>query len=320
VYNSLENSIGIFGGFFHESTYLNDLWTYDFDTQTWEKLNSSGFSPDARKSHSAVYNPVTNRLIIFGGSSGPSSYLDDTWFFDFTAGTWLEVYTPVKPSSREGASFALNRDKTKGILFGGYDGSYKNDTWVFDLATEQWQLMTPISSPPARAHHVSSGLIDSNCIIIFGGEDSSGTIGDTWKYDIAGNSWSPLSPSTSPPDISFGSLVTDDPNKRCLLFGGINGTNQTWAFSEYSENWQLLSTGSSPPERWGHDAVYDSNGNRMVVFAGKRKIAGNPDMNDLWELNILPGIVPLDNNYVLITIIVFLFTLQLARISHRKSS
>jgi N-acetylneuraminic acid mutarotase len=292
---------------------MNDLWTYDISGHNWQKLNPPSFSPVSRKSHTAIYVPATNRMIIFGGESGPSSYLDDTWLYDFSSGTWLEVYTPVKPSARSGASFALNSDRTKGILYGGYNGSYLNDTWLFDLVTEQWQLLSPVTSPPSRAYHMGCGLSTSNSILIFGGQDGSGTLGETWKYDIDSDDWLVLTPPTRPPDISYGTLVSDIANNRCLLFGGINGSNQTWTFNEYSENWDHLSIGDRPPERWGHSAVYDSIQGNMIVFAGNRKIPGNPDLNDLWELTILTSVVPLDTNLVVITLILLLLSIQLSR-------
>jgi N-acetylneuraminic acid mutarotase len=59
---------------------FNDTWAYDATANAWTDLNPSGTLPPARSGHSMVYDPVKNRLIMFGGAdmAGDRS---DTWAF-----------------------------------------------------------------------------------------------------------------------------------------------------------------------------------------------------------------------------------------------
>src|SRR5437879_5428382 len=49
-------------------------------TPTWTQLQTTN-DPPARFRHSAVYDPVTNRMIIFGGTTANDggSFLSDVW-------------------------------------------------------------------------------------------------------------------------------------------------------------------------------------------------------------------------------------------------
>ena len=57
----------MFGGLRRHRRLLDDTWAYDPAANTWTELKPSGTLPSARSAHSMVYDPVTHRLIMFGG-------------------------------------------------------------------------------------------------------------------------------------------------------------------------------------------------------------------------------------------------------------
>ena len=68
----------IFGGFSDDTVYkkdcfLNDVWVYDLDTNSWEQKDS-GSTP--RDCHTTV--SLNNKMYVFGGDNG-SSFLNDLW-------------------------------------------------------------------------------------------------------------------------------------------------------------------------------------------------------------------------------------------------
>ena len=56
--------IGGDGGFF-----LNDVWALSLANPAWTTLTPSGTPPHGRMSHSAVYDAIRDRMIVFGGYS-----------------------------------------------------------------------------------------------------------------------------------------------------------------------------------------------------------------------------------------------------------
>lgn len=100
----------------------------------WEKLNPA-VSPPVRVGF-GMANLKDNIVMIFGGD-GEKSFLDDTWIFDLTKNTWVEVKSTVHPSKRYLPAMAKIADG-KVLLFSGDAGvNQTNDTWLFDYNTLQ---------------------------------------------------------------------------------------------------------------------------------------------------------------------------------------
>lgn len=60
----------------------------------WSSVSTVGTAPSARKGHAAVYDPVGDRMIVFGGQLGPNaegSMTDQTWVLSFSRITDLGV-------------------------------------------------------------------------------------------------------------------------------------------------------------------------------------------------------------------------------------
>lgn len=62
------NQMYIFGGRFE--TYKNDLYRYNLKTNKWTKMKTEGQNPLERRNHTAVMNPYTNQMYVFGGYGG----------------------------------------------------------------------------------------------------------------------------------------------------------------------------------------------------------------------------------------------------------
>jgi Galactose oxidase, central domain len=92
----------------------------------WVQLASAN-SPPARSYLAMTYDPVSGKVIAFGGFDG-TGYLNDTWTFD--GKSWAQIAPRVSPPAREGAGMTYDAFLHRVILFGGQDNNgYFNDTW-----------------------------------------------------------------------------------------------------------------------------------------------------------------------------------------------
>ena len=133
-------------------------------------------------------------------------------------------------------------------------GSFLDDAdcnGITDLVATDVSNGTPLGVyGSAMAYDPNSGTV-----ILFGGEYQSYGVesNETWSWD--GNSWTQLSPSTSPPRRRFGSMAYDSTLGGLVLFGGkqYDGSyhgyylNDTWLWD--GSNWQQLSSSVSPSAR-----------------------------------------------------------------------
>lgn len=123
TYDAANNIMTVFGGTTQMSTDTNGVWTLSNanglgGTPTWNQLNISGAKPSPRTFHTAVYNPSSNRMVIFGGNN-PSTVLSDLWILNNANGmgpsSWVQIQgsfgtfgSPIGRNSHTAAYDAVN--------------------------------------------------------------------------------------------------------------------------------------------------------------------------------------------------------------------
>ena len=113
-------------------------------SSTWVQLTPA-HNPQRRGAPAMAYDPVSQKIVMFGGY-GRVSYYGDTWTLDGT--DWKNQRVTVAPSPRAAAGMAFDVTLQKLVLFGGWNGqNYLGDTWVWDGATSTWTQMSPAKSP-----------------------------------------------------------------------------------------------------------------------------------------------------------------------------
>ena len=179
AYDSESDRVVLFGGY-TPSENLEDMWTYDVDTNTWTEMVPEG-RPSARWGHAMVYDAESDRVILFGGYSGLDR-LNDTWAYDLNANEWTAMESSfVRPSARNNHAMAYDADLDRAVLFGGETDSQMgdSDTWLYDFDLDLWTNATPTTSPSARFWHAMAYDARSARVVLFGG--SSGD-DETWAY------------------------------------------------------------------------------------------------------------------------------------------
>src|SRR5262249_29376848 len=130
----------IYGGDDSTGTGLTDAWKVDLvgvpSASPWTPVGSL---PPGRVFHSAMFDPVRDRLVIFGGSDGlarvPKS---DAWALDLGAGNqWhpLDIFGGP-PQARYFAPSAYDPASDRFLVTQGTGGSGESliDTWALELA------------------------------------------------------------------------------------------------------------------------------------------------------------------------------------------
>ncbi len=234
---------------------------------TWEMLFPAT-SPAARSYAAMAYDPVSQKVVLFGGM-GASGNLNDTWAFD--GATWTQLITAGTPPVRNGATMAFDRPSGKLVMFGGFDtNKYLQDTWVFDGATSTWtQAQMPLPPPTATGAMLFMDPVSGRATM-FGGYNSFRRVpvsSHTWQW--TGTSWQQLNPSTVPYPRGWG-VATLDPLRHNVVLTGGNGdtirTDNTWTWD--GTNWAMLAPPIQVPAFVGPGSAFDPAVQAVVVFGG----------------------------------------------------
>ena len=183
IYDAATNSMVICGGY--DGSYRGDVWRFSLTDNTWAKLAGDRAGPEPRQDHSAVCDPGTHSMILFGGSSGSTRW-GDVWRFDLQGLTWSPITTVVAgPTGRKAHSAIWDPILGAMWVFGGYDGSYRGDLWLFLEADSRWvQMADDNQGPPGLSDHTAIYDSRNQDMIVFGGGDAIFYYGGVWRFDF----------------------------------------------------------------------------------------------------------------------------------------
>ncbi len=281
-----------FGG--TDGAYRNDTWTHSMVYgRGWDPLATSGTPPGPRRLHTGIFDPVGDRLIVFGGYD--DTLLGDLWQLSLSGTpTWSPlVASGTGPSPRGGHVAIYDPEGQRMIVFGGYDGvtppgNRIGDTWELSLSgTPTWTQLSTGPGPNPRSSATAVYDAQHHAMVVFGGTDPN-YYNDTWRLSLDGTpSWSLINPSgTLPGPREEQSAVYDSKRDRMVIFGGYNsslinygdlrsldlGDSPAWS--------QPAPIGVPPSARWGMKALYDPNRDGMWLYGGW----ADTYQRDLWFL------------------------------------
>ncbi len=178
VYDSTNEKTVLFGGRTYSGGWIlkNETWVYDVTGNTWTKM-SPPVSPAVRYHHDMVYDPVNNRVVMFGGIAGAA--YRDTWLYDVANDLWTQIFPTVRPSARYYLGMVYDHEDHTTVLYGGYP--YDLHVWLLDISANTWVRRTYVERPPQRYAFDMAYDADNRKVIMFGGY--SGYKDDTWVYD-----------------------------------------------------------------------------------------------------------------------------------------
>ena len=232
-------------------------------TLTWVKLKPAT-SPSGRAAFAMGYDPVSKKIVLFGGFNA-AGYLNETWTFDGT--TWTRINTKIAPSGRAGIMLAYDAPTKKLVLFGGFaNPKTLDDTWLWDGATSQWTHAKPTTSPPPRFAALMFTDPKTGHAGFFGGHQGVGDPGDTWLW--TGSNWRRMHPVNSPLGREYAPVALDPLAKNVVITGGSSqfDTQNTWTWD--GSNWTQQSPATQIPYIFATSATYDPDLKQVILFGG----------------------------------------------------
>jgi hypothetical protein len=311
IYDPVRDRMVVFGGT-NPPAYFSDVWALTFgDSLTWTPLQPGGEATEPRAFHSAIYDPIGDRMVVFGGNTSYGAVLtNDLWLLRLAEPVRWRQITPqgTPPQGRGGHTAIFDPTVNQMVLFGGYatGGTYLNDTWTLSLAMPStWTMLSPTGPPPSpRDYHTAIYDPVRQQMVVFAGI-AGGYLcpqQDTWGLALTGPpAWSTLVPPISyPPSPRRDAAGIYDPvRQRFVLFGGspCNGgcyASDVWTLTLTDRPiwYPLFPAGGVPAPRWGASAIYDPVRDQMVMFGGGSGYLCEPmyycpyDNNDVWALSL----------------------------------
>ena len=281
-YDAARNRLLIFGGYGrHYPTtpfeYLNDVWELSLDgTPHWTELFPSGQAPAGRLSGAAVYDPMRQRFIGFGGTQGLPV---DTWSLNLQGNAnWQNVPTNgARPNGGYGMTSVYDASQDRMLIFGGstsddYYGA-TNDVWELKLrGNPTWTLLNPTGVRPA-ARRNGGAIFDPlrNRMVIYAGAiampGAETFFSDAWALDFNSDppAWTELHPGGTLPSVRDNMPAAYDPlSDRMIVYGGYSGSvflsdTEFLSWGGTSSEAQLTGSGSATPTtahlEWDVDAA-----------------------------------------------------------------
>ena len=197
IYDEGRDRVFTFLGLGDNSTYFNDMWEYDYNTNTWTELFPSE-SPFPRCKGGCSYDIESDQIISFGGFGADGVKLDETWTYNYDENTWVNRTSDAAPAPRMRCPMMYDEESDITLLFGGWiaktdvldDAEVYGDTWVYDFNTNTWTDMDPSVSPEPRARYGRAYLPEEGVVLMtHGWSGTHGDFNDTWTYDYDTNTW-----------------------------------------------------------------------------------------------------------------------------------
>ena len=286
----------------HSSTDdAGDLWSLSLvGPPQWSNLAVSGQLPPQRSGHSAVYDRLRERILVFGGTLAPLDAVDVDILDLRTQPSWGRLSTVERPQGRFGHATVHDFKRDRALVFGGVASSgffgpseYTNEVWSISLEDPTLiQRVEPLGvRPPPR--HEPVGIYDpiGDRAVFFGGWTyPENYFDDTWTLSLAnGPVWERVHPQGSPPPGRRAHAAAYDPMRhRMLVWGGGDASgprDDLWALHlDEPMRWEHLEpAGIGPHARYFPSFTYDPVRDRVILFGGGWE---SQTASDIWSLEL----------------------------------
>jgi hypothetical protein len=186
----------------------NEVWTYDLDVPTsgWNLLSLDD-APAQRMMAACTYDPMRNRMLVYGGSStGGTGVATSLIALDLTLGQehWETIETSAAPpgkTHRLWHALAYDRRRDRLLLIGGsepwtWPGVAFGDVWSLSLESPQagWKMLAIVGEVPGNSIAGAEAFYEplSDTLILHAGSIWNDPIsyGDIPPDDQLYSSWS----------------------------------------------------------------------------------------------------------------------------------
>uniref|UniRef100_A0A3B3YGH2 Kelch repeat-containing protein n=1 Tax=Poecilia mexicana TaxID=48701 RepID=A0A3B3YGH2_9TELE len=240
------------------------MWKLCTEDLSWVAAETlaEGPTPEARIGHSAVFDPDSKRIFVFGGSKN-KKWFNDVHILDTQSWRWTMVEAQGKVPPLAYHSCSMFRGEL--FVLGGVfprpnpepDGC-SDSLYIFDPHLSIWyQPIVTGDKPSPRSGH-SACVMQERYIYVFGGWDTPVCYNDMYMLDLGLMEFSVVKTSGKAPSPRswHGSAVLSE--TKFLIHGGYNGNNalsDTFIFDIDTNSWTELKLAQLSTPRAGHSIV-----------------------------------------------------------------
>lgn len=194
AYDQNSDQLIVFGGS-GQGGYLNDIWSYDFESNWWTELSSDTEEPESRRYATMQYDHDQDCMVMHGGE-GETAY-SDVWVYDLSKQSWVkqsdaqapkvqhEVSMETHPSPRVDYAEAYHEAAQRVLISGGSQEltHLYNDVWSFDLTSQQWNELYIIGEQPEARDRHRAVWAPGRGLVVFGGLGQT-PLNDLWLLEM----------------------------------------------------------------------------------------------------------------------------------------
>jgi hypothetical protein len=241
-----------------------------------------------RGASSVAYDPLSRKILLFGGHLGPYDtnsgppFCDDTWAWNGT--DWTQLHPAHHPSARAWAAMAFDTQANRLLLYGGgtfYDmGTTSHDTtWHWNGSDWQSVALDRKGGLALDLLFDSMASAPNLGLMKIGGGNSWVNTPNGYQvpraaaYNWTGRGWARTS-SDGPPEPNSPSLVFDPNLAAFLMFGGVVpggdpgcGSGQPDMWTTDGKTWTELNP-AGPRPCGGMGAMTYDPAHKVVVWVG----------------------------------------------------
>ncbi|XP_071390539.1 kelch repeat-containing protein [Centroberyx affinis] len=240
------------------------MWKLCTEDMSWfaAETLAEGPTPEARIGHTAVYDPDSRRIFVFGGSKN-KKWFNDVHILDTQSWKWTMVEAQGKVPPLAYHSCSMFRGEL--FVLGGVfpcpnpepDGC-SDSLYIFDPHLSIWyQPIVTGDKPSPRSGH-SACVMQERKIYVFGGWDTPVCYNDMYMLDLGLMEFSAVKTTGKAPSPRswHGSAVLSD--NKFLIHGGYNGNNalnDTFIFNTDTNSWTEVTHPDLSVPRAGHSII-----------------------------------------------------------------
>lgn len=276
------------------------LDTWEFDGATWTRRADLPSSA-GRDEHAAAFDPITGRVLAFGGLAGSSSPTRALVAFSGDQNQWAVVTPNLSPSPRVLAPIAFDEVGGRTILYGGgvvtRPGTVQAVSGVgYSFDGVAWSTLvasTPNGAPPTCWAAPLVYAPSRGSMILYGGQRGSTVstaMRSVWELDLATMTWHDRTPQpTTPPGQRIAHAAAFDRVRgQMVVHGGVNESSvrlgDTWTYDPDAGTWaQAAGGGASPGIRTEAAMAFDEARGVVVLFGGVVGPSGQIYDETTWE-------------------------------------
>jgi hypothetical protein len=135
AYDSESDRVIVWGGGGPIPMDVGDIWAYDYNSDTWEELESDD-APRQKRYMAMVYDAGNDQAILYRDK--------ELWGYDYNSNAWSLISGSPGPGKRSWHAMAYYPVEGQILQFGGGGnyGTWKNRTWIYDINSGEWEDLT----------------------------------------------------------------------------------------------------------------------------------------------------------------------------------